>query len=215
MKKLVLFIVAALLCVVAVDAQSNTKALNKALKKEYKLKKKEFKKGKWELFASSRTLDVALLQHYEKLNALGENGYEVVGVASRFKSKNIGHQQAVNNACLAYAQKAGSHLKGRIVSDMAGNADDTSAEFDHFYAAYERLVEKEIKGEMIESFSIIRCIDKVTAAIARTIGSDTHALTVIVSCHIVEDPPICSVGKAKADLRSPSVCSVSNRQILL
>ena len=160
MKKLVLFIVAALLCVVAVDAQSNTKALNKALKKEYKLKKKEFKKGKWELFASSRTLDVALLQHYEKLNALGENGYEVVGVASRFKSKNVGHQQAVNNACLAYAQKAGSHLKGRIVSDMAGNADDTSAEFDHFYAAYERLVEKEIKGEMIESFSIIRCIDK-------------------------------------------------------
>lgn len=160
MKKFILFIVAALLCVVAVDAQSNTKALNKALKKEYKLKKKELKKGKWELFASSRTLDVALLQHYEKLNALGENGYEVVGVASRFKSKNVGHQQAINNACLTYAQQAGSHLKGRIVSDMAGNADDTSAEFDHFYAAYERLVEKEIKGEMIESFSIIRCINK-------------------------------------------------------
>ena len=160
MKKLVLFIVAALLCVIAVDAQSSNKALNKALKKEYKLKKKELEKGKWELFASSRTLDVALLLHYEKLNALGENGYEIVGVASRFKSKNVGHQQAINNACLTYAQQAGSDLKGRIVSDMSGNADDTSAEFDHFYAAYERLVEKEIKGEMVESFSIIRRIDK-------------------------------------------------------
>lgn len=160
MKKLFVFIIAAILCVSAVEAQSNTKALNKALKKEYKLKKKEFRKSKWELFASSRSLDVALLQHYEKLYTLGENGREVVGVASRFKSKNVGHQQAINNACITYAQQAGSSLKGRVVSDIASNADDTSAEFDHFYAAYERLVEKEIKGEMIESFSIIRSLGK-------------------------------------------------------
>lgn len=161
MKKIIIFIIAAILCMPAIEANSN-KELQKALKKEYKAKRKELKKGKWELFASSRTLEVALLQHYEKLNSLGENGYEVVGVASRFKSKNVGHQQAINNACLTYAQQAGSYLKGRIVSDMAGNGDDTSAEFDHFYAAYERLVEKEIKGEMVESFSIIRCIDKKT-----------------------------------------------------
>jgi hypothetical protein len=160
MKKIIVIIIAALLVLPTINAQNTSKALEKALKKEYKIKKKELKKGNWELFASSRTLDVALLSHYEKLNALGENGYEVVGVASRFKSKNLGHQQAINNACLTYAQQAGSHLKGRIVSDMSGNADDTAAEFDHFYAAYERLVEKEIKGEMVESFSIIRCLDK-------------------------------------------------------
>ena len=160
MKKLVIFIMAAILCIPAVNAQNENKVLNKALKKEYKLKKKEFKKGKWELFASSRSLDVALLQHYDKLKQLGENGREIVGVASRFKSKNIGHQQSVNNACITYAQQAGSTLKGRIVSDMSANADDTSAEFDHFYAAYERLVEKEIKGELVESFCVIRSIDK-------------------------------------------------------
>lgn len=51
---------------------------------------------------------------------------------------------------------AGSHVKGRIVSDIAGNADDVSAEFDHFYSAYETLVEKEIKGEMQESFSVVK-----------------------------------------------------------
>lgn len=161
MKKIIILILAAILCLPAIEANTN-KELQKAIKKEYKAKKKEFKKGKWEIFGSSRSLDVALLSHYEKLNSLGENGREVVGIASRFKSKNVGHQMAINNACLTYAQQAGSYLKGRIVSDMAGNGNDSSAEFDHFYAAYERLVEKEIKGEMVESFSIIRCIDKST-----------------------------------------------------
>ena len=152
-----MLILAVILMVPAVEAEN--KQLQKALKKEYKAKMKEYKKGKWELFGSSRTLEVALLKHYDQLNSLGEDAREVVGIASRFKSKNIGHQQAINNACITYAQQAGSHLKGRVVSDIAANGDDTSAEFDHFYAAYERLVEKEIKGEMSESYSIIRCID--------------------------------------------------------
>lgn len=160
MKKIIMIILAVILMVPAVEAEN--KQLQKALKKEYKGKMKEYKKEKWQLFGSSRTLDVALLQHYDQLNNLGEDAREVVGIASRFKSKNVGHQQAINNACLTYAQQAGSHLKGRVVSDMAGNGDDSSAEFDHFYAAYERLVEKEIKGEMAESYSIIRCINPKT-----------------------------------------------------
>jgi hypothetical protein len=157
MKKILLFLFAALL-MMPVEAQNKT--LQKALKKEYKTKMKQYKSEGWTLFGSSRSLDVALLKHYEKLEELGENGHEEVGVASRFKSKNVGHQQAVNNACVTYAQKAGSAVKGRIVSDMAGDGIDTNAEFDHFYAAYERLVEKEIKGEMTESYSVIRDLDK-------------------------------------------------------
>ena len=152
-----MLLLASMLMVPAVEAEN--KQLQKELKKEYKSKMKEYKKEKWKLFGSSRTLEVVLLQHYDKLNTLGEDAHEVVGVASRFKSKNVGHQQAINNACITYAQQAGSNLKGRVVSDMAANGDDTSAEFDHFYAAYERLVEKEIKGELVESYSIIRNID--------------------------------------------------------
>ena len=155
-----MLILAVIFMVPAVEAEN--KQLQKALNKEYKAKMKEYKKEKWKLFGSSRTLEVALLQHYDQLNSLGEDAHEVVGIASRFKSKNVGHQQAINNACITYAQQAGSHLKGRVVSDIAANGDDTSAEFDHFYAAYERLVEKEIKGEMSESYSIIRCIDPKT-----------------------------------------------------
>lgn len=160
MKKIIMLILAVILMVPAAEAEN--KQLQKALNKEYKAKMKEYKKEKWKLFGSSRTLEVALLQHYDQLNSLGEDAHEVVGIASRFKSKNVGHQQAINNACITYAQQAGSHLKGRVVSDIAANGDDTSAEFDHFYAAYERLVEKEIKGEMSESYSIIRCIDPKT-----------------------------------------------------
>lgn len=39
---------------------------------------------------------------------------------------------------------------------MAANGTDGSDEFEHFYAAYERLVEKEIRNEMNESFSVIK-----------------------------------------------------------
>lgn len=157
MKRIIIIILAAILMMPAIEAEN--KQLQKALKKEYKTKMKEYKKEKWKLFGSSRTLEVALLQHYEKLNTLGEDAREIVGIASRFVLKHKGHQSAYNDACFSYAQQAGSHLKGRVVSDMATNGDDLSADFDHFYAAYERLVEKEIKGELMESYSIIRCID--------------------------------------------------------
>ena len=128
----------------------------KALNKERKEKMKEYKKGKWELFGSSRTLEVVLLKHYDMLEANGEDAFEVTGTVTKCKSKNVGKQMAVNNACISYAQMAGSELKGRILSDISANGTDTSGEFDHFYSAYERLVQKEIRGEMKESYTIIR-----------------------------------------------------------
>lgn len=153
-----MFLMALMLIAPAMNAQN--KVLQKALKKEYKAKMKQYKKEGWKLFASSRSLDIALLKHYDKLEALGDNGYEIVGICAKYKSDNVGHQAAVNNACNTYARNAGSHVKGRVVSDMASNGDDTSAEFDHFYAAYETLVEKEIKGEMQESYAIYRDLGK-------------------------------------------------------
>lgn len=152
-----MLLLACVLVLPAVQADNSVnKELQKALKKEKKEKMKEYKKEGWKIFGSSRSLEVALLSHYDKLQTLGEDGREVVGVASKFKSKSIGHQMAINDACLTYAQQAGSSLKGRVISDMSGDGSDAIAEFDHFFAAYERLVEKEIKGEMDESYAIIR-----------------------------------------------------------
>lgn len=156
MKKILSVLLALCIIVPVASAQNYEKALAKAAKKEYKAKLKEFKKGKWEAYGTTRTLEVCLLAHFDKLQKLGEDGREIMGSATRFKSKNIGHQMSISNACVLYAGQAGSSLKGRVVSDMAGNASDPTAEFDHFYAAYERLVEKEIKGELQESFSVIR-----------------------------------------------------------
>lgn len=155
MKKLAMLLTALCLVLPTAVAQ-NSKALNKALKKEYKSKMKEFKKEGWKLYGSTRSLEVTLLTHYEKLSQEGENAYVIMGNCSKFKSKNVGHQTCINNAANIYASKAGRVLKGRLVSDIAGNGDDDSAEFDHFYAAYESLVQKEINGELQESFSVIR-----------------------------------------------------------
>ena len=77
------------LLVPAFDASAN-KQLEKAQKKEMKAKMKEYKKEGWKIFGSTRSLEVALLTHYDKLNTLGENGFEVSGIATNFKSKNIG-----------------------------------------------------------------------------------------------------------------------------
>lgn len=131
--------------------------LQKQRQKEYKMKMKEFKKEGWKLFGSTRSLEVALLTHYEKLDKLGEDGAEKMGYATvtDAKHKNLLKQTAISNACNAYARDCGSHVKGRTVNDM-GLTDQEKSEFDHFYAAYESLVEKEIRGEMRESFAVIK-----------------------------------------------------------
>ncbi|MCQ2184731.1 MAG: hypothetical protein MJY62_04905 [Bacteroidales bacterium] len=157
MKKIlsIILAIATVACAGSITADAGTnRILKKALKKEYKAKMKEYKKGGWELYGSSRSLDVQLLTHYEKLNQ--ENVSEIVGVASKVANKAVGHQVAINDACRTYAQTSGSYVKGRITSDLAADGEDVAAEFDHFYAAYERLVESEIKGELIESYTIVR-----------------------------------------------------------
>lgn len=129
-------------------------ALEKAHEKALKAKLKEYKKGKWEALGSY-PIDYCLAQHYAKLDQLGANGHEVEGISTRSKSKNTGKQAAINNAVITYGQEAGSTLQGRVISDISANSVDTSAEFDNFFAAYERLVEKEIRGEMEPSYTII------------------------------------------------------------
>lgn len=153
MKKIVACLLA-LIMLAPVCADAKNKQLEKARKKELSTKLKEYKKGKWEIMGS-RTLEYSLAAHYDKLNALGEDGYEVEGISTATKSKNTGKQVAINNAVITYAQNAGSTLQGRVVADMAANGVDASAEFDNFYAAYERLVEKEIRNELEPSYTII------------------------------------------------------------
>ena len=121
-----------------------------------KKKKKELEKDRWKIYGSSKTLEVALLEHYTKLYNDGEVAEEIIGTADNFKSNNVGRRQAVTNAQVAYAQRAGAQVKARIVEDIAANSADINAEFEHFYAAYEAQVQKEIGAELQESFTIVR-----------------------------------------------------------
>ena len=155
MKKIILLLVA-LFTLSLAEGYAQSKALEKARKKEYKTKIKEFEKEGYKVFGTSRSLEMALLLHYEKLDKMGDDGQEIVGIASAFKSKNTGHQMALNSALINYATKASSQLQGRTVSDVHGEGVAAEGEFDKFYGAYQNHLQAEIKGALSESFSVIK-----------------------------------------------------------
>lgn len=144
---LLLFIGSIVLC-----AQS--RQLKRASDKMYKVKMKEYNREGWKLASSSKTLEVALREHYENLK--DQQNRELVGEVSQCKSLNVCKQAAHNNALIAYANLAGSTLKGRIVADLNVDQSSEEGEFDKMYAAYERLVQQEVKGMLTESYAIVK-----------------------------------------------------------
>lgn len=154
MKKIIYAILAMAFLMPAMMEAGKT-PLQKARENAYRTKLKEYKKQGWQPLGT-KPIDLCLLEHYDKLAQLGSNGHEVEGIATKVQSKNVGRQMAINNAVIIYGQEAGSTLQGRVVADMSANGVDPSGEFENFFAAYERLVEKEIRGEMEPSFSIIK-----------------------------------------------------------
>ncbi|MDO9152911.1 MAG: hypothetical protein Q7U47_04250 [Paludibacter sp.] len=153
MKKLI-FVLSLLIGISAISF-AQTKQIEKALAKQYKMKMKEYKKEGWKLDGSSKTLDVALLLHYEKMKSADYK--EIPGLVSNCVSKNVCRQAAYNNVIVSYANLASSYIKGRITNDMQiDQSNVNSGEFDKMYAAYERLVAGEIKGEIEESYAIVR-----------------------------------------------------------
>ncbi len=154
MKKILTLIMA--LCFLApAFGQNYSKMTEKAQKKEVKEKMKEYQKKGYEIMGS-RTMEVALIRHYSKLNELGDNATVFDGISTRTKSKNLGEQMALNNATLKYAQKAGSTVKGRVVSDDFADGSSAEGEFEKFYAAYERLIEQKVKHALEPSYSVIK-----------------------------------------------------------
>ena len=146
-----MFLMAAfMLAVIPATAQE----LSKSEKKAMKAKLKEFKKEGWKIFGSTSTIDLALEKHMIKLQS--EDAIEVPGIASSFKSKNVGKQMALNSAMTNYASMMDSEIKGKVVSDMQGDGEFSETEFEKFYAAFKRSVQTTIKDELKESFSIIR-----------------------------------------------------------
>lgn len=154
MKKIIMILMA--LCLMAPAAmaqQALTAKQEKACNKGAKDRAKQFKKEGFEVMGS-RALQDELYRHLAKLE-LGATEQLGLGHA---KSQNNGRQMCITAAMSEYASRAASQIKGRSVTDSYGNEVDTEndPEFARFYAAYERLTQKEIKGELEESFTIMK-----------------------------------------------------------
>ena len=165
-----MFLMAAfMLSVVPATAQE----LSKSGKKALKAKVKEFNKEGWKIFGSTSTLDYALERHMIKMQS--EDAIEVPGIASSFKSKNVGKQMALNSGMTNYASMMDSEIKGKVVSDMQGDGEFSETEFEKFYAAFKRSVQTTIKDELKESFSIIRDKGNGTSEMQTFFIVDKHA----------------------------------------
>lgn len=152
MKKLMMILMA--LCLIAPAAIADlTPKQEKICNKNAKDRAKQYKKDGYEIMGSLPLQD-ALYKHFAKLEM---GATEEIG-NGHSKSQNNGRQMCMTYAMAEYASKAVSQIKGRSVTDSYGNEVDTEndAEFARFYAAYERLTQKEIKGELQESFTIMK-----------------------------------------------------------
>lgn len=152
MKKLIMILMA--LCLIAPAAIADlTPKQEKICNKNAKDRAKQYKKDGYEIMGSLPLQD-ALYKHFAKLEM---GATEEIG-NGHSKSQNNGRQMCMTYAMAEYASKAVSQIKGRSVTDSYGNEVDTEndAEFARFYAAYERLTQKEIKGELQESFTIMK-----------------------------------------------------------
>ena len=147
MKRNVALLVFSILTASIVTSCSTTTNLEKARAKQGEVKLKEYKQEGWKISGSSKSLEFAVLEFQEKLK--DEKNQEYVGDVSMCRSLNVCKNNALNNVLIEYAQKASSYVRGRITSDMFNDASaEQPIEFDKFYAAYERLVQAEIKGEL-------------------------------------------------------------------
>lgn len=134
-------------------SKKQQKQLQKAKNNEFKDKIKEYGKEGWKLSGSSRSLEVALLEHYEKLGQEGNK--EFVGEVSQCNSINVCKQFAISNAQNAYASLASSAIKGRVANMVDGNAIG-GEEIDRLIAAYEKQVTSDVGGALTESYAIVK-----------------------------------------------------------
>lgn len=152
MKKLIMLLMA--LCIIAPAALADlTPKQEKICNKNAKDRAKQLKKEGYTIMGSL-PLEDALYKHFAKMEM---GATEEIG-NGHSKSKNNGRQMCLTSAMSEYSSKAVSQIKGRNVTDSYGNEVDTEndPEFARFYAAYERLTQKEIKGELQESFTVVK-----------------------------------------------------------
>ena len=140
MKKIILIAAAALVALAPLSAES--KKDQRDARKEAAAAAKTLKRDGY------KPLELGDIQtRLEKYFIKTYDGCEqVVGTAENCMSSNLAQVTALANAANKYAINAGGSVRGRMVSSTSTLSN---AQVDNLVASFERLVEIEIKGELV------------------------------------------------------------------
>ena len=147
MKKALTMMIAALLALAPVFGQN--RADLKSAKKDAASAAKMLKR---EGFKPVELGDIKtrLEKYFIKVNA---GCAQVIGVADNCMSTNLAQVTALSNAATQYAMLAGGEVRGRIVSSTTSL---TGQQVDNIVSSFERLVEKDIRGELVPYVTAVR-----------------------------------------------------------
>ena len=133
---------------------SKKQASHYSVQDEISEKLAEYKAGGWQMQGSSRTLRGVLSSVIERLNE-NPDLVEVTGTANNFAVISNGKEAAAANASNRYAATATRLVKGTIDSD-AQLSQTLGTERDNLYAAYSSTVERLIRGDLKEAYTLVR-----------------------------------------------------------
>ena len=135
--------------------------------------KKETRNARKEAAAAARTLrregykplelgnvETKLEAYFLKLYA---GCTQVVGTADNCMSTNLAQVTALSNAANEYAMLSGGEIRGRITSSTSSL---TGQQLDNLVSSFERLVRKDIRGELVPYVTAVR--DRKGRVSART-----------------------------------------------
>lgn len=147
MKQLAMLMMAALM--VAAPMYGQTKNELNAAHKEAVAASKELRRAGFKPVELGN-VQTRLEKYFLKVNA---GCAQVIGVADNCMSTNLAQVTALANAANQYALLAGGDVRGRIVSSTASLSGQ---QVDNIVSSFERLVEKDIRGELVPYITAIR-----------------------------------------------------------
>lgn len=160
MKKQTLFTIALTVFAIAlfVSCGSSKKASSATYTRTDELNEKlqQLVQAGWQIHGTTRTLRGKLSEHYAKMDT-NPDFYEVIGTSTGCRSVTVCRAAALNAACVEMAVKMGQDLRGKAMRDMGvDEGAEVSAEYNRFQEACISKFQGAIKGELEESFALIR-----------------------------------------------------------
>lgn len=152
-KRNVILGIALSMLIAAPSAYAQVKKMDKTLSKECKNKIMAYKADHWTLYDNSQSLEMSMLNHYQKLDEGGCS--EVSGTASKVISTKAGLQQAKQTACNNFAHTAMSQVYDYVMGDISELNENEAKDFKMFFNAYESIIEKGISNELTPTYTVI------------------------------------------------------------